>query len=414
MPWINLATETNGKCKICCVVMTNRYVKKDDGTDYLIHKDRLRDIYNSTYIKDVRKKMLAGEWAADCFYCQNVESSGSDSSPRVDYNQRWLDEDTAQAVTQSARHDGHVERLPVSLEPRPGITCNLKCTTCWSLSSSKIYLERQQALAGKFGPMPEFLRQSWSYEIEEAAKADFEWSDHEIYLQNMRECLPDLKRLYFTGGEPALIRSNWTLVEELAEQGRTDVLVAYTTNLTHINEKHLELLRRFERVEITVSLDGLGEVNDYIRFPSRTKQVIENIFLLHARGFSLAVMSVVQVCNIFSYLDLLRWLALDTPLQQALVIPTLLQGPDYLRLEILPQSLKERAFAEIDEILADERIPQFNRQRLGDIREHMRLENPKAEMLRDQLQQTMAFLDKLRGTNFQHTFPDLAHALRKD
>ena len=47
MPWTNLATETNGKCKICCVVMTNKYIKKSDESDFHIQSDPIEDIWNS-------------------------------------------------------------------------------------------------------------------------------------------------------------------------------------------------------------------------------------------------------------------------------------------------------------------------------------------------------------------------------
>ena len=240
MPWTNLATETDGKCKICCVVPTKHYIKKENGEDFHIHKDSIHDIYQSKYVKNIRQQMLKGEWPEDCGYCRSQEAQQGES-PRIRYNKRWLTEDLHKTEP----------TLPISLEPRPGTTCNLKCNTCWSMSSSKVYSERKAALEGE---LPDFLKRIWSYEVRAAETADLNWSDREIYLANVRACMDNLHRLYFTGGEPTLIQSNRNLLRELIERKKTDLLVSFTTNLTVIDEELLEMMSHFKNIEINVYL----------------------------------------------------------------------------------------------------------------------------------------------------------------
>ena len=334
MPWTNLATETNGKCKICCVVMTNKYIKKSDESDFHIQSDPIEDIWNSEYLKNVRKKILAGEWVSDCFYCKNQEDTGQ-SSPRQSYNDMWYNEAISQRVQESKKYDGHVTALPSSLEPRPGILCNLKCNMCWSMSSSKIFSERKQAVESGTD-VPEFLLNDWKYEVEWASKSDFSWAESELYEKNLEKCIPTLKRLYFTGGEPTLIKSNLTVLKKLIQNNRTDLMVSFTTNLQVLPPEWIEVLLKFQRVEVTGSVDGFEEVNDYIRFPSQWDKVSKNITIFYDMypQIFFSLMYVVQVSNLFSYLKLIRWIADTFPERQIQVIPTMLQGPEFLRPEL--------------------------------------------------------------------------------
>lgn len=408
MPWTNLATETNGKCKICCIVMTNKYVKKDDGTDYEIQTDAIEDIWNSNYIKNVRKKMLAGEWVSDCFYCKGQEDQNQ-KSPRHSYNEMWFDESVISKAHESRASGGYVTALPTSLEPRPGILCNLKCNMCWSMSSSKIFSERKAAVENDFAQIPSFLKDDWKHEVEWAAKSDFAWSEKDVYLENFRKCMPTLKRLYFTGGEPTLIKSNLTLLEQMIEAKKTDLLVSFTTNLQVLPQEWLDILPNFSRVEVTGSIDGLAEVNDYIRFPSQWKNVSENLRKLYDMypKIFLSVIYVVQVSNIFSYVDFIRWVAVNFPERQMQVMPTMLQGPEFLRPEILTDELRLKATLYIDEALEDSSIMLKNREYLKDIKSQINNINPNAGDLRNKFREYIQYLDSTRKTQYLKTFPEM-------
>ncbi len=411
MPWTNLATETDGKCKICCVVMTNRYIKKSDGSDFHIHSDRIDDIWNSEYLKNVRKRILNGEWVDDCFYCRAQENSGS-KSPRQDYNDQWFSDTVHETVLDSKDLDYEVRNYPQSLEPRPGITCNLKCTMCWSKSSSKILKERKASLSGSYGELPQFLRDEWEGELRDVENSNFRWSEDSIYLENLRKCLPGLKRFYFTGGEPTLIKSNLTALKELLAQGKTDLLVSYTTNMSVSNSEMLELASQFERTEVLGSIDALGAANDYIRFPCKWADVVRNMDEILSRGnVGFSVMAVVQILNVVNFVDLVIWLSLQYRERDIRVLPTILNGPDYLLPTILPPRLKEQAIARYDDALKNPVISAFNKERLNDVRARLLADEPRSELLRERFKSYIKFNDHARGTNFALTFPELTPLL---
>jgi len=52
----------------------------------------------------------------------------------------------------------------------------------------------------------------------------------------------------------------------LIEQGRSkDITLGYVTNLTGVRDELLELWDQFNMKHITVSIDGVGKVNEYQR-----------------------------------------------------------------------------------------------------------------------------------------------------
>ena len=58
---MNLNSNTDGSVKICCAQNENIHLKKEDGTTYNLYEDDIEDVWNSTHIKDIRKKLLNGE-----------------------------------------------------------------------------------------------------------------------------------------------------------------------------------------------------------------------------------------------------------------------------------------------------------------------------------------------------------------
>ena len=412
MPWTNLATETNGKCKICCVVMTNRYIKKDDGSDFEIQTDQIEDIWNSNYIKNVRKKMLAGEWVSDCFYCKGQEERNQ-KSPRQSYNETWFENSIYEKALYSDNNDGYVAALPTSLEPRPGILCNLKCNMCWSMSSSKILSERMAAVENNNQLLPDFLKQEWTQEVQWAKASDFGWSEKEQYIENFKKCIPTLRRLYFTGGEPTLIKSNLSALKQMIQVGKTDLLISFTTNLQTLPAEWLDILPRFSRVEITASIDGFGKANEYIRFPSQWKNVSDNLQKLYDMypKIFLSIIYVVQASNVLSYIDLIRWISKKFPERQIQVIPTMLQGPSFLQADILDLKMQQKAIDCINEALLDASILEKNLEYLADIKSQISKQNQNASDLRNKFREYILYLDRTRNINFSEAFPEMASIL---
>ena len=126
------------------------------------------------------------------------------------------------------------------------------------------------------------------------------WFEADLLWDDIVDFIPNLKKVYFTGGEPTMIKGNFRFLQECLDQGRPDIIPFFNTNLTNRNKKYIELISQFDQVDINGSLDGFGTMNDYIRQPAKWSAVSKN-FELYAsfKNIHLGISPVFQVYNIF-------------------------------------------------------------------------------------------------------------------
>jgi sulfatase maturation enzyme AslB (radical SAM superfamily) len=104
-----------------------------------------------------------------------------------------------------------------------------------------------------------------------------EWYESDILWDEIISMIPNLRKVYMTGGEPTLVEGNFKFMEKVIELGYQDrIILFFNMNCTNVNKRFLELIRQFKIVKINASLDGVGAANDYIRYPSKWDQIAEN------------------------------------------------------------------------------------------------------------------------------------------
>jgi MoaA/NifB/PqqE/SkfB family radical SAM enzyme len=289
LPWLNLNTNPNGNIKLCCNITREHFVNKDDGnnTPFNLGYDDIEDIWNSVYMSSTRTVHRQNIGSNECSECYTTERL-TGHSPRMGQNVMWLGiKNKGDELLQS--HFGKVADteifenttlLPLSLELRLGNQCNLKCLTCWSISSSLVYNERLDIVKkdllkdNNLG----WLEPIWKEEITRVDNDNIdEWYETEIFYSNIRKMAPNLRRLYTTGGEPTLIKANYKMLEMLLEAGNTKCSVEFTSNMTTWNYKFYDALSKFENVEIQMSLDGIDDTAELIRHGCDFKIVRENV-----------------------------------------------------------------------------------------------------------------------------------------
>ena len=105
------------------------------------------------------------------------------------------------------------------------------------------------------------------------------WFQQKDFLFDELLAQPEkITHLRFIGGEPLLIKEVVTMMRRLIETGAASNITLWTiTNGTIINEEYLDLAQRFKSCDLMLSLDGIGAVNDYIRFPGKWDVIDKNI-----------------------------------------------------------------------------------------------------------------------------------------
>ena len=287
LPWLNLNTNTNGNIKLCCNIQLDHWVRDQKlGRPYNLGKDDIETIWNSQYMLNTRIMHRNNFGSTECKECYKMEKV-SGHSPRVGQNTLWIQrQDTDKPLEDYLANVSHEEtvsiskQLPTSLELRLGNQCNLKCITCWGMSSSLIHEERSAYLANDAITDPRliWLKSKWKDEVKAVNETDTkDRYETDIFYSNFKKMAPTLRRLYTTGGEPTVIKANYKMLQMLIDAGNTDCRIEFTSNMTNWNSLFYDKLSKFKNVEVQMSVDGVDEVGEYIRYPSDFSKVRENI-----------------------------------------------------------------------------------------------------------------------------------------
>jgi len=389
-PWINLHTNTDGRCKLCCHVYTEDYVQID-GKDAVLGQDPFDEIWHGGYMTKVRERMLTGKPVGECSRCYEHEDKGIESS------RQWANK---QYPIQSTEVFD-----PTHLELRLGNHCNLKCNSCWSVSSDQLYKERSKILSNE--SIPKWLSDQWNHEVKSVEKFDWGWFETEEFRRFVDRVAPSLKRLYLTGGEPTLIQANKYVIDKLVETGNHSCHVAWTTNLTTWPTEFYDKLDFFDTSEIQMSIDGFGEHNQYIRYPTAWQKVERNFEKAQQlpEKVQLKIYFVYQAWNIFDVKPLIKWL-MNAQCRRIDFVPIFLEYPDQLHSCVWPEYIRNQA---IQELLTID--PGSHRDPVARIIEYTKNTDKYSKHLLDRMKTYIEINDRYRRFDFYKTFPELGEVL---
>jgi len=372
--------------------------------------------------------MLEGKIPASCSKCIAEESRGV-ASKRIWETGSWMEDgiDVEELIKQTAE-DGTIPERLVYLDLRLGHTCNLKCVMCSPHDSSQWVADHK-----KIYPLfqAKELKEQMSWD-----RKDFnnKWHENPDFWKEMYAQIPNLKQVYFAGGEPLMIREHKWFLEEIIRQGYADkILIRYNTNGLLVDDEIIELWKQFKKVKVGFSIDAVGDRNWYIRYPSDWDVIERNLHKLDNTpdNIQVSIATAIQILNIKHLADFAKWkitqnfkkVNLENTVGgiQAgggIVNMHLLYIPTFLSIRLLPAEDKaevRRNFAELANWLhenyrQDEDFWKNNP--YGWKRWQAVLDFMDAEDHTNQLpafNEYISRLDTLRGTQFKLVFPELSH-----
>ena len=263
-------------------------------------------------ITEIRKALLEGDQHPACSACWKLEQAGQISDRIVKNNtlDHLWDKDI-RFIKQECQQGEYGTRL---YKITPGNTCDAACVTCGSWFSSKwAGYESKMGLA----PKPN-LRLS---------KSDI---DSQIDFHAALS-------VGIMGGEPTLDDNTSYILEKLLEAGNGNCHIDVLTNGREVADDLLELLLRFPRRQFTYSIDGIGKVFDYLRWPRSWHQIEANMMKMRGMGFIISSNVTVSNLNILYLKDIDDWMiANDIPYNY-----TIVTAPRYFSPSVLPLYIKE-------------------------------------------------------------------------
>lgn len=290
--------DTNKGVRPCCVY-DNTYIGN-------IKEDSLVNIINSDEWKKLKQQMYNNEWPEPCLPCKEREEVSGGWSVRHLFNDGSFD------VT------GWEEEKLSYLEFNGSNICNLSCLHCNAGFSSRWVAETSKAIeVHKTYSRTKRENMSWfdaviKYKDDENGRSTkMHLPDPELVLANLKELdLSSLRTINFKGGEPFLNSETTAILDYLDKQGiLSQVSITVSTNGTYINEETLKLLRKCNFINLYVSIDGVGELFNYIRYGDAKFDSIEPTIakLNELPNIDIQVSTTVMNYNVFNLVDIRNW-----------------------------------------------------------------------------------------------------------
>lgn len=295
-PWIGLSYTGTEGCKPCC-----EWKGRFFGGTY-------KEYIKSNYLKDFKAMMYNDEMHSDCMECIHNEKI-----KLISRRQKFMKYDVGDGL--------------VRLDYRPGNKCNMKCRMCGAHSSSLWEDENIKS----YGP---------SHSIPKIDTSDI----YDIDFSN-------LDKIMILGGEPSVDLEVRKFIDWVSQI--THCPIGITTNATNSSDKWFNTIKKIKRLELTLSIDGTGAIQDYQRKGGEWSKIKENIIKYRDTFKNTQIQLTATAIN-FPVLD--RWwdelINLNLPIYFGVV-----HYPINQNLDAIPDDFKEEQIFWLDnwlKLLGDE------------------------------------------------------------
>ena len=261
-PFMNIVTDVSGRIKPCCVIK-----KAPDS------KKTIEEYSKSDMLRQFRKEILDGGGPlveTNCEVCIEQEKHSQESHRRtynkyLEYNKPELKEELEEYL------ETDMDTLFVRTMEwiAPSNFCNLRCHMCDSSCSSSIARENQHIGHSN----AKFLGNKTIYKNDENAESFIQECD-DFVIDNLVE-------LKLTGGETLAIKYNYDLMKRIVDRGlakNMDLRITTNGTLTpKFDGKDIfDYIPEFKECQINISIEGWGERNQYLRYPSKWDVIYKN------------------------------------------------------------------------------------------------------------------------------------------
>lgn len=372
----------------------------------------INEFWQSKQMNEIRSMMLDGKPIAGCKACYDEERNGT-ASLRQQENKGWArhkDLPNVENIIKEWKQTGRCPE-PVSVDINFSSLCNLKCRMCFSGLSSELAKEQWGIIQ----------KEGWevNHELMRFQKDDLEIIDHgknNKLMSELYDQFKDLKRIYLKGGEPTLLQTMYDYLNYPVDKGQSNqIQIKFNTNMTNVQKRFVQLMDKFKKVDLTMSIDGVGAVQEYIRSPSKWKSIDKNIlyFIENNHKADLMVSPCWQIYNLFYIKEHLEYFDALNNTRKVEMTPILLDFPMHYRIDTLPYDVREEAIDKVKECfkLKISKQPTLYR-KLHTLIKILQDKNNTTEHM-DKFVQITKLYDKHRNQSIENSLPDLYKHVKK-
>lgn len=229
--------------------------------------------WNGPKFVNAREQNLKNQWLPDCArVCQSMENSGL-----ISFRQGMNDGLKIYGKTNLSG--------PARIDLTADISCNLACRTC-SPNRSTFWQKHLK-----------------DNNLTDTPAAPQRQSAQSIAILKTLD-LSNLRMLVFCGGETLLGKTNWEIANWLVDNvpnPKEQLTLCFQTNGTiPINPAYFDLIEKFFLVKLHVSLDGIKDQFEYLRWPASWNQVTDNIYSMKETLPSNVMFLIEETLSIFN------------------------------------------------------------------------------------------------------------------
>jgi MoaA/NifB/PqqE/SkfB family radical SAM enzyme len=425
VPWNFQAIQNNGVVRVCCqmnAASTSRgTLRKADGSVYNAAVDDLTEARNASLIKEVRKDMMEGKWHTECVRCMHEEQSGLTSRRKTELTNWPLVR--AESVAEYTEEDGTIDTaFPVEYyDLRFGNLCNLACRMCGPTDSHTWYKDHVAVFGPKFDDthgevtLTQNDKGRWTTDV-------YDWHYSENFWNNIENNLLNLRKVYFAGGEPLMIERHYDFLQKCIDADHAkNMIIEYNTNLTNVPAKVLDMWAQFGRVYIGASIDGMGDVLEYQRYPAKWSAIEKNLHVIdqlpgNVRAWIACTVTTYNVWHMPEFIDWIvkqkfQKIGVSNP-HKPIMSHHVAHRPWHSNISVIPENIKlqiEEYYKEFDKQMAKD--PEFAplkhyaaQKILNGIVKYMKNHESSQEKL-DQFVSTTRAIDQQRNQNVLNIAP---------
>lgn len=323
LPWVHLSTRPDGSMRVCCTANASSVgptndklhggmvgvLKDEEGRPNNLNVSDFLSSWNSTYMKNIRLQMLNGEKPASCIKCYKEEDAGHNSK-RMWETEYWSKRIDVNKLIEETDLDGSIPPKLSYIDLRFGTKCQLACVMC-SPHDSSGWIKEWNSIY----PLVEnkSLKETMQWRDKGSVNgSSYNWhKNNPIFWNQFYEQIPHMQQLYFAGGESLIIEEHYKILEECIRQGHAKNLeIRYNSNGVEWREDLFDLWKEFKLVRYHYSVDSIGPMNEYIRYPSKWERNEEVFRILDnetSDNVEITVACAVQALNIYYIPDFLKW-----------------------------------------------------------------------------------------------------------
>ena len=313
-PWFSLFVNSNKEISPCCKF------KKSEHDYHEIEK-----YWESDHLNKVRQDLLNGVKNANCSSCWKDEENGGDSMRLI--SNRTIGRATETSLMTQIENPqlSKIQSFDLTL----GNLCNLKCVMCNPGVSSQLLAEVN---------LNKGLKANFKGKYNQK---DYDWPKYDDFVTWCNKYLPQAIHIKFTGGEPFIIPWIQTVIDKIPDEQKKKCVLHFTTNLTIVNLGLFENFRKFKEVWLSVSVEGIKETHEYLRYGHKWETLETNIRLIQEMeipNLILKINHVVQTASYHSIIPMTKYFD-----QSKIEInPILLTQPKHFHISSLTKHAKEK------------------------------------------------------------------------